>query len=88
MAQWQTHRFRDCVAVYTGTGPTVYLCAKEARRLARAINRAAASVEREPFTQAPPLTVTGACIEPDAENCRLPTMARDETGKGKHYTKD
>lgn len=47
----QVHRFRDRVAIYTGTGATVYLTPKDARRLARAINTCARSCDREAFTE-------------------------------------
>lgn len=45
----QVHRFGDAVAVYLGTGETVYLTPQEARKFTRAINRAARSCERESF---------------------------------------
>ena len=45
----QCHRFRDEVALYIGTGATVYLKPADARKLARAINRAAKSCETESF---------------------------------------
>ena len=45
----QVHRFHDCVAIYIGTGETVYLTPKEARQLARAINKTARSCDREEF---------------------------------------
>jgi hypothetical protein len=53
----QVHRFRDKVAVYVGGGQTVYFTPKEARKLARAINAAARSCERESFADSPSLTV-------------------------------
>lgn len=46
----QVHRFRDCVALYVATGETVYLSAKDARKFARAINKAIKSVETESFS--------------------------------------
>lgn len=45
----QVHRFRDYVAASIGTGPTVYMTAKEARAMARALNKAARSVDSEAF---------------------------------------
>lgn len=45
----QVHRFREKVAVYVGGGETAYLSAKNARKLARALNAAARSCERETF---------------------------------------
>jgi hypothetical protein len=49
MAFAQVHRFRELVAVFVGSGETRYLKPKEARKLARALNAAAKSVERESF---------------------------------------
>jgi hypothetical protein len=54
----QVHRFGDMVAVYIGTGETVYLLPKEARQLTRAINRVARSCEREVFTKSEGLTAS------------------------------
>ena len=45
----QVHRFRNGVAVYIGNGQTVYLHPKDARKLSRAINKAARSCETEEF---------------------------------------
>ena len=45
----QVHRFHNGVAVYVGGGQTVYLCPKDARKLSRAINKAAKSCETESF---------------------------------------
>lgn len=47
----QVHRFRDHVAVYLGTGETVYLTPREARQFTRAINRVAKSCEGETFAE-------------------------------------
>lgn len=47
----QVHRFREKVAVYVGGGETVYMSAKNARKLARALNAAARSCERETFAE-------------------------------------
>lgn len=49
MAKAQVHRFRDSVAVWIGTGETVYMTPRDARRFARAINKAAKSCESESF---------------------------------------
>lgn len=49
MAYAQVHRFRDRVAAYLGGGETFYMTPKEARRLARALNKAAKSCETESF---------------------------------------
>lgn len=45
----QVHRFHDTVGTYIGTGPTVYLSPKEARAMARALLKAARSIDRERF---------------------------------------
>lgn len=47
----QVHRFRDSVALYVGKGETVYLRPGDARKLARAINRAAKSCATESFAE-------------------------------------
>lgn len=47
----QVHRFRDKVAIYIGTGATVYLDPKDARQISKAINKVARSCERESFAQ-------------------------------------
>jgi hypothetical protein len=46
------------VAVYIGTGETVYLLPKEARHLTRAINRVARSCDQETFTESKGLTAS------------------------------
>jgi hypothetical protein len=46
------------VAVYIGTGETVYLSPKEARQLTRAINRVARSCDQEAFTKSEGLTAS------------------------------
>ncbi|SCX31099.1 hypothetical protein DSM25558_5119 [Agrobacterium sp. DSM 25558] len=49
----QVHRFRENVAVYLGreSESTKYLTAKQARKLARELVKAAQSIEREEFTK-------------------------------------
>lgn len=48
----QVHRFRDHVAAYLGDGQTTYLTPKEARALARALNKAAREISAGvPFAQ-------------------------------------
>lgn len=47
----QVHRLGDYVAIYIGTGETVYLSPKQARQFSRAINKAIRSCETEPFTE-------------------------------------
>ena len=79
---WQTHRFRDCVGVYIGTGETVYLEVKQARALAAGLQHAARSIERVPFTQSGGTTRTGQGLDPNAS---LPTMARDSEGAAAGY---
>ena len=54
----QVHRFRDRVAVYAGKGETVYLSPKNARKMARALNAAARSCDKESFADSASLTVT------------------------------
>lgn len=48
-----THRFHDNVAIWIGDGETVYLTAKDARKLARAINKTVRSIERESYLDSP-----------------------------------
>lgn len=45
----QVHRLRERVAISVGGGVTVYLDARDARKLARAIRVCAKSCERESF---------------------------------------
>lgn len=52
----QVHRFGDAVALYLGTGETVYLTPREARKFTRAINRVAKSCDSEGFAQSSGLT--------------------------------
>ena len=47
----RVYRFRDTVAVSLGNGETAYINPKHARKLARALNRAAKSCETERFTE-------------------------------------
>ena len=54
----QIHRFRDAVALSVGTGQTVYMGPKEARKIAKALINAARSVERETFAQSTCPTVS------------------------------
>ncbi len=46
----QVHRFRDYVAIYIGTGETVYLTPKQARQVSRALNKVAKSCDSETFS--------------------------------------
>lgn len=78
------HRFGDTVAVSAGTGDTCYIDPKTARKLARAIMRAAQSVEREKYGQSPGgLTVSLDLGEqgPYSGNPRYDTLPRDEAGR-------
>ena len=47
----QVHRFRDRVAVYIGTGETVYMTPEDARKLARALTKTAKSIKTETFAE-------------------------------------
>lgn len=49
MTTAQVHRFRDRVAASLGTGETVYMDPKTARKLARALNAAARDVDARTF---------------------------------------
>jgi hypothetical protein len=71
MATAQVHRFRDSVAAYLGNGDTTYLTPKEARKLARALNGAARSCEREGFAASTFATVTLKLGEPPARPSRM-----------------
>lgn len=62
----QVHRFHDAAALYVGTGQTVYIDAKSARRMARALYAVARSIESEPFAQSEGLTQSFSF--PDARN--------------------
>lgn len=46
----QVHRFHHRVAVYVGTGQTVYLLIEEARALANALDACALDIEARGFT--------------------------------------
>lgn len=45
------YRFHDTVAVYMGTGATVYLSPAEARKIARALNANARDIGERKFTE-------------------------------------
>lgn len=77
----QVHRFRDCVAAYVGNGETVYMTAKEARAFARALNRAARSVEREPFGKSQGLTQALAFADWTRAGEPIPALPRDAEGR-------
>lgn len=47
----QVHRFRDAVGLYVGTGETVYISAKDARKIAKALQTVARSCDRETFVE-------------------------------------
>lgn len=49
MSHAQIHRFGDAVAVSVGKGETCYMTAKEARKIARALSKAARSCDTETF---------------------------------------
>lgn len=77
----QVHRFRDAVAASLGTGETVYMSAGEARAMARALVRAAQSVEREPFGQSGGTTKALAFSDWQRSGGHIPTLERDAGGK-------
>ena len=48
----QIHRYGDKVAIYIGTGQTVYLTPKEAKAIAKVLNAGARNIREEPkFSQ-------------------------------------
>lgn len=51
MKNAQIHRFHNKVAGYVGTGETVYLTPKEARKIAKALNACARSCDKESFQE-------------------------------------
>lgn len=54
----QVHRFGDCAGLSAGTGPTVYLSAREAEKAGRALLAVARSIRRERFADSAGLTVS------------------------------
>ncbi len=84
LPQWQTHRFRDVIAVCIGTGETVYMTTKQARALSGGINAACRSVEREQFADSRGLTRSGEGLD---SNAPLPTCNRLPCGKAVRYTR-
>ena len=72
----RVHRFRNCVAVYVGTGETVYLTPRDARKLSKAINKAARSIERERFVDS-----SGNTFELDAPDGRDVVFMRKAPSK-------
>ena len=88
MANWQIHRFGDAAGISTGAGETVYLDRSEARRMAKALNAVARSIDRERFSESPPLTKTGTAVNPDKENRRPRRTARTETGEAIAYERE
>lgn len=81
MNSGQVHRFRDAVAAYLGAGETVYMSPAEARALARALNRAARSIQSEPFARSAGITTQLAFSDWQRAGGHIPTLARDETGR-------
>lgn len=45
----QIHRFHDHIGMYLGTGETVYLTKKQARAIARQLNKAAKDIDMRRF---------------------------------------
>jgi hypothetical protein len=64
----QVHRFGDSVAIYIGTGETVYLSEKTARDIARSLNACARDIQARKFTQSKFSTV------------EFPTLAEQVSG--------
>lgn len=81
MTKGQVHRFGDTVAAYIGTGATVYMTARQARIMARALNRAARSVERESFVNSSGNTCALAFDDWPANNEPCPRLERDAEGR-------
>lgn len=77
----QVHRFGDSVAAYIGTGPTVYMTAREARAMARALVKAARSVEREGFAQSSGTTTQLALSDWQRSGGVIPRLERDAEGR-------
>lgn len=53
----QVHRFRQGAAIHAGDGKTVYMTARDARRIAKALNAIARSIDNESFADSKGLTV-------------------------------
>lgn len=51
MLKAQVHRFHDQAAIFIGTGSTAYFDAKEARKIARHLNKIAKEIETSRFTE-------------------------------------
>ena len=77
----QVHRFRDAVAAYVGSGETVYMTAREARIMARALIKAARSVDMVPFHRSAGETVTLAFADWQRSGGVIPTLERDADGR-------
>lgn len=78
MTGFSVYRFGDSVAV-SGPGPTHYMTARDARALARALNRAARSVILERFTDSHVGTFKAPALPHG--NHRAFTLERDATGR-------
>jgi hypothetical protein len=59
---WQVHRFNDAVAVWVGTGQTVYMSVKQAEALAKALRTAAKSIKTERFVDSTCGTANGESL--------------------------
>lgn len=57
MISAQVHRFHNNVAIYVGSGETVYLSPAQAHRIARALNAGARDIELVKFTDSTLSTV-------------------------------
>lgn len=49
MTTAQIHRFGDCVALYVGTGQTIYITPKEAKAIAKQLNACAKDIAEHSF---------------------------------------
>jgi len=63
----QVHRFGDCVAASLGTGETVYLTPKDAKKLARTLNACASNVKASRFVDSE-FTTVGLELEDTGHN--------------------
>lgn len=83
MAGGQTHRFRDVVGLCVGTGPTAYMTADEADKLAKQLRKIARSIRRERFSASPPLTLRFDTFEEAHEAEAAITPARRAKWEGR-----
>ncbi len=79
------HRFHDELAISAGSGETVYLNAKAARELHKAIGKVCRSIEGEPFGESAGLTVQGIAARTIDEPARCYRVIR-QYESGQSYT--